>query len=51
MGKKTAPEIKKCKDEDFTCITFTPDYKRFGECAAHMPSRLGVTASDPICVL
>lgn len=30
MGNFSTPEIKKCQDKDYTCITFTPDYARFG---------------------
>eukprot|EP01022_Parablepharisma_sp_SALTPOND_P022414 TRINITY_DN454_c0_g1_i1.p1 TRINITY_DN454_c0_g1~~TRINITY_DN454_c0_g1_i1.p1 ORF type:complete len:1487 (+),score=235.64 TRINITY_DN454_c0_g1_i1:2224-6684(+) len=29
MSNKTAPEIKKYKGEDYTCITFYPDLERF----------------------
>jgi DNA topoisomerase II len=30
MAKKSEPDIKEYDGDDFTCITFEPDFHRFG---------------------
>jgi DNA topoisomerase-2 len=30
MSKREEPRIRNCSKSDFTCVTFTPDYARFG---------------------